>query len=233
MTTLTQITDRAEIAIADATNQTWDSTLVKGWIKDAIRDYSQLLPRTKQSSLSLLSGNTEHLLPADFRAMISMEYPDNQTPPVYLYRLDRRHPDFSYRDNPRAYDVTIKNDGSTDLEAKLWLSGAAIINDESTPIVYLADHDWELDDSDSLTVPGRDEPVLILYVVWQAWKYIASFEVREPDPTTLLLSQLASNADRAERAYRRALNQAVAGRNETTGGYIAAPWKADIYDPIY
>lgn len=233
MTTLAQIADRAEIALADASNATWTADTIKGWIKDSVRDYSQVLPRTKQASLSLLADSIEHLLPADFRAMVSIEYPDNQTPPSYLYRLDRRHPDFAYRDNPRAYDITTKNDGSTNLEAKIWLSGKAITNDESTPIVYIADHDWDLADSDELTIPGRDEPVIILYVVWQAWKEIVSNEVRQPDPTTILLSQLASNADRAERAYRRALSQAIAGRNENRGGYIAAPWRADIYDPIY
>ena len=91
---------------------------------------------------------------------------------------------------------------------------------------YLACHASLDDDGDLCTVPDQNLELLVLFVHWASLQELASTEARNPDPTTLSMSVLDSNATRAERAYRKQVELTL--RHESLSASIA--WnKVRIY----
>lgn len=231
MTTLAQLADRAQLTLNDSLASTWPQATVESWVLDAIRDYSQTFPMTVTFTVTVSGASPGHEfdLVTGIIAISLVEYPGGEDPPVYLKRRRRTHPNFYNVEG--YYDWQPTDDQTT--APVLYLSEEPS-DGETIYVTVKIHHTTSLVSGDSITVPVHHESILILYVLWQAFKERLATEEQDPDTTlagaVTLLQQLVKGATQAEAEYRRALERAKA--NVAEGG-ITGPWKADIHDPIY
>lgn len=232
-TTLAQLADRAQNALNDSGAGTWSQTLVQEWVLEAVREYSIHFPRIQIADMDCSTGAHEYDLPADYSAMLTVEYPLGQDPPQYLKRKDHRDPLFWLSDD--YYDVPqipgeIAPEGKDVAPAQLYIS-AQVSTGETIRITYHAHHRLDLEGSDLLSVPREHEHLLILFVIWKAFTERLATESQSPDTTMGLLQSLRLLAQRAQEAYLAALNRALAhARN--VGGWTT-PWTMDPFDRVY
>lgn len=176
----------------DDTN--WTDTEVNQWLSDAIAEYGQHFPRKQESTANAcVADQEEYSLPSDFLAMISVEYPEDEDPRVYLDRLERTDPRFG----PGYYDISPDND--------TLILGETPSADETYALHYQAAHDYPDADDTVLTVPDEDLELLVLYVKWKAIVRLELDEAKNPDSSTVVLSMLGTNAGRAHFQYMRML----------------------------
>ena len=222
--TFSALIDRALVLLNDENNATWDTEMVATFLNEAIRDYSQHFPRLRTATLSLTANVQEISLPADFTAVLSVEYPAGQSPPQYLGRLPYTHPDF--RQGTRWYDVLPAHDAGR--AGELWLSATPQVG-ETAVIRYFATHEWMADPaspSGSNSVPEMHQHLLLKCVLHQAALHLLYAEQQQPtSSSSLLMAQLSQNARRAESSYGTALRQAIYAAE---GASTAVSWaKAD------
>jgi hypothetical protein len=205
VTTLTELIDACEADLADSGNATFAAADIQQWCRDAIADYSQHYPRKLNTTINCADNDREYDLPADLVGVISVEYPDGEDPPEYLRRRNYTHPDFW--SDVGYYDVVHRED-ATDT-AELWISEKPSTG-EDIIVFYTAPHDNTIVVGGTLTVPSDHEPILRKYVLWQATLQLAKTEEASPTSnSSLLMSQLAINSDRARRSYIDALAKAI------------------------
>jgi hypothetical protein len=228
MTTLAQLADRCQLALADSGAVVWDQTTVESWVKEGLRDYNIHLPRRRLASINVSAGTRKYDLPDDFRELLSVEYPSGEDPPVYLER--RSHRDDNFWGLTGYYDVIYLED-ATD-QSQIWISetpGSA--TGVSMSIIYQANHDLEPQSATTLTIPVTHEPIVIEFVIWRAWIELLAAEQQSPTSnSSLLMSQYASNADRQKRSYVQALARALRGRE---GKSARVQWSFDKWDRVY
>ena len=226
MTTLAELADRAQNAVSDAGAATWSQDVIEEWCIEAIRDYSKHLPRTITDTIATSAAVQKYDLPSDFRLMESVEYPTGEDPPEYLVRRAYTDRDFWVQDG--FYDV-LRHRSVGDAD-ELWISSSPAAA-ETITIIYQGDHDFALSSATTITVPERHENILVEYVIWRAWVELLGAEQQSPTSnSSLLMSQFASNADRAKRSYVEALARAL--RSEE-GDSARVQWRFDKFDRIY
>lgn len=225
MTTLAQLADRAQNALNDAGAGTWTQAVVEEWCRDAIRDYSHHFLRTDEDTITCTAGTHYYKLNADYRGIISVEYPAGQDPPQYLTRLSITHPDFW--DSDDHYDIDDYAD-NTD-SAVIWISASPAAGDEIL-VLYTCPYTSAMASGTTIDVPPEHEPILILFVVWKAHVERLSTEAQNPDTTIRMLQQMKLAVQAAEHAYHQALRDAHGTRAD--GGWVA-PWRSDAYDRVY
>jgi len=230
-TTLAELADRAQIMLNDSGAGTWAQATVEEWVKDAIKDYSTHFPMQDEVTVSVSGANPGHEfnLFTGIIGILEVEYPDGESPPIYLKRKKRHNPGFyGYAGY---YDVWLTGDQTT--APVLYLSEEP--SDGEDIIVKVIKHHPEPASSGTdLTVPIHHENILLLYVLWAAFRERLATEQQDPDTTlagaVTLLQQLVKGAENAEADYRRAIDRAR--RNVADGGFTG-PWRADDHDPIY
>ncbi|MDX1664832.1 MAG: hypothetical protein R3272_13655 [Candidatus Promineifilaceae bacterium] len=226
MTTLAQLADRAQVILDDAAEAVWSQATIEALAVDAIREYSTHFPRRRSTTISAVADQNVYALPADFQSLVSVEYPAGEDPPAYLKRLD--YQDAGFWLSADHFDIVDLADASD--TAELWLA-ADPAGTETIAVYYNADHDASLASADPLTVAERHETILILYVIWQAQLILQHNEEQNPTSnSSLLMSQLATNADRARRNYVQALARALYA---SEGQSARAAWRFDKYDRVY
>ena len=230
-TTLAEIADRAQLTLNDAAAGTWPQATVEAWVVEAIRDYTQSFPRTVKSTITVGAAPVGHEfdLSADYISMILVEYPGDEDPPTYLKRRHRTHPQFYGYEG--YYDVEPSGDMTN--------VGSLFLSEEPTTgekIYWTAKchHDTTLVSGDDITVPEHHEGLLLLFVLWQAFKERLATEEQDPDTTlaghVTLLQNLVKGATQAEKEYKGALERAKA--NVAEGG-PTGQWTVDDHDRIY
>ena len=230
-TTLAELADRAQITLNDAAAGTWSQATVEAWVLEAIRDYTQSFPRTIRSSITVSGASPGHefSLTADYISMIVVEYPGEQNPPIYLKRRRCTHSRFYGYEG--YYDVEPTHD-QTEVPT-LYLSEEPADGEKITWTAK-CHHDTTLASGDDITVPEHHEGLLLLFVLWQAFKERLATEEQDPDTTlagqVTLLQQLVKGATQAEKEYKAALARAKG--NVADGGF-SGPWAADEHDRIY
>ena len=205
--------------------------MVEEWVIDGIRDYSQRFPRTDTISIAMSGTDLGHEfdISTDVIALVLVEYPGDEDPPVYLKRRPRTHSQFYGHEG--YYDYLVTNDATE--YSVLYLSEEPT-DGEKVYITYLCHHDVTLSSGDDITVPVTHESIIELYVIWQAFKERLSAQIQDPDTSlagnVTLLQQLVKGATQAEQEYRRALQRAQEARSQSA---LSGPWKADDHDRIY
>jgi hypothetical protein len=226
VTTLAELADKAQNAISDSGASTWSQSLVEEWCVEAIRDYSQHFPRRINTTINTSADDRKYDLPADFRGIVSVEYPTGEDPPEYLEHRSYTEDGFWERDS--YFDIIIRADVAD--VAELWISEKPSAS-ETITVEYIGDHDLSLSSGDTITVPERHEHILIEFVIWRAWVELQGAEQQSPTSnSSLLMSQYASNADRAKRSYVEALAR---GLRSQEGKSVRMKWKFDKFDRIY
>ncbi len=225
MTTLGELANRVQGIVDDETATEWSQALVEEWCVEGVRDYNQHFPRTKWALLMTVAGQREYELPADLRRVVSVEYPEGEERPRYLARRDRLGEGFR---GPGWYDVVESNDATT--AGKLVLSARPPAG-EGIEVVYLADHELALTAQSVVTMPARHEGLIVEFVIWRAWLELLAGEQQAPTSnSSLLMSQYASNADRAKRSYVESLARALRAREGASG---RTTWRLDKWDGRY
>ena len=226
MTTLANLADRAQNAISDSGATTWSQSVVEEWTVEGIRDYNKHFPRTVNGTISTTADDHQYDLPSDFRGIVSVEYPTGQDPPEYLAQKSRLGDGFWNQTG--FFDVILRRDASDVAEIVISEAPAA---GETITIEYLADHDLNLASGDTITIPERHEGIIVEFVIWRAWLELLGAEQQSPtSSSSLLMSQYASNADRAKRSYVEALARALRAGEGASG---RVQWRLDKYDRIY
>lgn len=201
-------------ALNDAAAATFSDAELLSFLGEAVREYSQHLPRAAETALAAVAEERRYALPYDTTAVLSVEYPTDREPPVYLARRRYKSPRF----HGACYDVL----RSHDLTAPpLLLLALAPEAGETITVRYLRPHASDLTGDTYLTVPAEHHHVLLQYVLFAAARRRQAQEQAAPtNNSNLLMGQLAANARRLELAYLNALNRILyhrLGEGEVVG----------------
>lgn len=204
--------------------QVFTDEQINQWINDAIEEYSRYFPRVKTVALATSANDMQYDLPADYRGIVSVEYPTGDDPPNYLERRDYRHSDFWQQDG--FYDVLHRSDaGNAD---EIWISQKPAAGQTIT-VEYLGDHDLVDDDTDTITIGDLHLEVIVLHARWSSLQALASGEAANPDPNNVMLDRFEANVSRAERSYYRKIEELR--KVEAESGMNA--WPMDKWDRVY
>jgi hypothetical protein len=196
------------VALADAGDPpTWSDAELLTLLNEAIREYSQHLPRVAETRLAAVVGERRYALPADTRALLSVEYPEGRDPTAYLTRL--AHKSRRFVAAPTAYDSLPRHDLTAAPSLLLSFDPAA---GETLVVRHTRPHASATTADDDLTVPADHHHVLLGYVLFAAARQLQAAEQAAPTGGSLLMAQLAANARRHELAYLNALNRILTQR---------------------
>jgi hypothetical protein len=226
VTTLTELTDRAQNAINDAAAGTWSQAVIQQWCRDAVADYSTHFLRFEEQTINCVTDQHYYALANAQRGIISVEYPYGEDPPRYLARRPVTHPKFWDQDG--YYDVEDYQD-HTDTDM-LWISDNPTTGEQIKVIHSAMYHSIALASSHTIEVPPEHEPLLLLFVVWRAHTERMSTEAQNPDTTIRMLQQMKLAVQAAEYGYHQALRDAK--QAQAVGGWVP-PWQVDDHDRIY
>ena len=202
-----ELVGEIRVALDDAAEEAWTDAELLGFLGEAVREYSQHLPRRGETALVAVAGERRYALPWDAVGVIGVEYPSDGEPPSFIYRRAHRRRDFTAG---RYYDVVLSHDLTT---APALLLGFEPEAGEMITVRYLHPHASDLAAEDYLTVPADHHHVLLQYVLFAAARRQQVREQAAPtNNSSLLMGQLASNARRLELAYLNALNRILSQR---------------------
>jgi hypothetical protein len=189
-------------ALDDAAGAVWSDAALLGFLGEAVREYSQHLPRAAEASLAAVAGERRYALPHDATAVTGVEYPADAEPPAYLRRRRHKSPAF---EAGRHYDVLLSHDLTAPPALLLSFEPEA---GQSIAVRYLRPHASDLTSDTYLTVRADHHHVLLQYVLFAAARRQQAREQAAPtNSSSLLMGQLAANARRLELAYLNALNR--------------------------
>ncbi|MCA9868414.1 MAG: hypothetical protein KIS95_08125 [Anaerolineae bacterium] len=197
-----ELLDEVRAALGDVAGTTWADGELLGFVGEAVREYSQHLPRASEATLAAVAGERRYALPGDATAVLSVEYPADREPPACLYRRRRKSAGFAA---DRHYDVLPSHDLTAPPLLLLSFDPEA---GETLTVRYLRPHAADLSAGDYLTVPAEHHHVLLQYVLFAAARRQQAGEQAAPtNNSSLLMGQLAANTRRLELAYLNALNR--------------------------
>jgi hypothetical protein len=228
--TFTQLLDDCLIALGDAAGDTWDRTdVIIPWAKEAMLAFPILRPTTETITVAIVAKHA-HKLALDFREIVSVEYPIDEEPPVFLTRMNYFDPYFyaseDHFDVSRYYLDYLEYTGWMVITSKLLEIG------EEIKVNYLANHNVDLadDDSDVISISDEYEHILVAYVVAKAYRERLSYYSQNPTVYTNLIYQMVTMVEKADARYQQLINEAIAKASESrTSQHMGA----DKFDRIY
>lgn len=222
-TTLQNLVDQLQSVLSDSAAAVWSEATLRGWLNDAIRDYSIHFRRQRTTTITTAANDREYDLPSDFVAVLSVEYPAGEAVPVYLQKRPFTSADFW--DNSGYFDIVGRGDDQN--ASEVWISEKPAA-DQSIVVEYEAWHDWNLSASSYVTVPAVHHHILIAYGTWQASLNLQMAEQQSPTSnSSLLMSQFAQNSNMLRRQYLEAL--ARAGKAQSGQGGVVDWGQSFIY----
>ncbi len=197
-----ELTSDARVALDDGAAAAWSDAELLSFLAEAVREYSQHLPRVGEVNLIAAAQQRRYALPWDAAAIIAVEYPVGEEPPAYLTRRPHKSPRF---EGGRHYDVWLSHDLTRPPELLLGFDPDA---GQALTARYLHPHDSDLTADTYLTVPADHHHVLIQYILFAAARQLQAREQAAPTNNSgLLMGQLAANTRRLELAWLNALNR--------------------------
>lgn len=228
MTTLAQLADRAQAQLSDSVGATWNQVQIEEWVIEGVRAYSRYFPRLRYGQAIVSTGVHEVYLPADFMSIVSVEYPEGETPPRYLNRRHHQEADFW---EGRYYDIIERQDNVT--VSEIWLGPSPTVG-EYIGLQYHAYHVISTTGTIVQTIPPQHEDILVQYVYWKAKAELVAAEAADPTSnSSLLMAQLDQIAGAAFRRYGDLMRQALGAR---LGESVIRAWSMDTpatLDRIY
>jgi hypothetical protein len=226
-TEFTTLLDRILYALGDELGAVWSRTDgIWPWAVEAMTAFPILRPMLDDHT----NGGAivySYALPADFREVISVEYPISQQPPVYLVRKNRLDPTFY--DEAGYYDID--HDYSAGAGWFCYVSGGVAAS-AHIKTQYLANHDTAMaDDSSTLiSVPDEYVHIIIAYVVAKAFRQQLSDMMVDPTAHAAVIMQMTEMVHHAEDAYDKLVltAQQRLAQSKTTPAV-----KSDKYDRVY
>lgn len=214
---------------------TFSDAQLSGWVQAALRDISQYFPLQTAAAIAVDAGlGSPAWLPAGFIAALSLRR-TTPAPLAYLLPLPVSDPAFPYQEG--YYDIRPEGvDPETGAAARLYLSGATA--GQLVLLVYSAEHTLPAQGSDVLTLPGRHEPLVPLFVRWKAWESAATREssgekyAQSGDTSAVVALHMGGGEyERATAEAGAAYRQAIAGALQAlTASAVTGGWRMDKYD---
>lgn len=196
------------------------------WINRAIEDLSIYFPRYSEYNISTTAGTHIYDLETYIKGVVSVEYPEGESPPIYLLRKSYTDPSFWLVDG--YYDI-LKLQSSISTEPPQIIVSNTTLLAETIRIKCIIDHAVLAAAGDECTVLERHTNLILLFVRWKAFQQMSAKESEDPSPLNTRASSFEINAQRAEAAYRAALKEAASAESES--GQV--PWKMDRFDSLY
>jgi len=213
------------VSLGDDDASTWSRTdKIWPWAIEAMMAFPIL--RGMELEYTMLAASHKVTLPADFREIISVEYPIDQEPPAYLTRLNHLDPLFYQAET--YYDID--RDYKTGKGWFLFVAKKLAIG-EKVRINYLANHSTDVDDVNKLiTIPDEYENILVAYVVAKAYRERLGAFMQDPTAHTSIILQMTDMVNKAEINY----NQLVLRAQEKLAESRSSPHMAsDKFDRVY
>jgi len=225
--TLTTLLQECRNMLGDTVaTYTFADSQLTDFINQAIRDLSQHFPRQLFYELSTSADDHFYDLEITHTAILSCEYPADETPPRYLKRRAYTHKNFWLTDG--YYDM-IKPSDSTSINPPQLIVSDTPAEGETISLWLNADHEELTAGADECTLQDRYLHLIGLFVRWKCWQELSTTEGMDPSPLTTLAFTVEINSKRAEEAYRTALKAAQVAQQDS--GVVA--WTFDKFDPVY
>lgn len=224
--TFTKLLTDCLVALGDDDATTWSRiNKIWPWCIEAMMAFPIL--RGMELEYTMLAASHKVTLPADFREIISVEYPIDQEPPIYLTRLNHLDPSFyqaeTYYDIDRDYKT-----------GKGWLLYVAkmLAIGEKVRISYLSNHSTDLaDDSTKLiSVPDEYEGILIAFVIAKAYRERLGAYMQDPTAHTSIILQMTDMVRKSEDNYQQMVLRA---QEKLSDSRTSPHMSVDKYDRVY
>lgn len=223
--TAQQIIDQSQSALNDSGAAEFSEAQLLSFLNEAIREYSQHLPRISTADITAVLNTRTYSLPIDTLNILSIEYPVGEDPPQYLQRAHHHTLSFPY---VQTYDMITTHDLTQYPQFVLSFDPATA---ETIRVTYQHPHNHSLTLSDNCTVPSVHHHILIQYILFAAARFQLATEQANPTSnSSLLMSQLAANMRRLELTYLNALNRIL---YNIRGQSAVTVWNIEPYRPIY
>lgn len=165
----------------------WPDERLNQWLAEAIRDYSQALPREVSTTLTTVAGQAAYALPTDALRVARVEHPAG------VLRV-------AGTDGAEVAGYEI-------FGGQLVLAPAPSGGGEAIGLRYLARYAEPAADGDALATPAEDHALLAWYVCWRALGWISTDEAKRQRFERQHGASAASEAERYRHLYREALTQ--------------------------
>jgi hypothetical protein len=213
------------VSLGDSDASTWSRTdVIWPWCIEAMMAFPIL--RGMEYEYTIMGATHKVTMAADFREIISVEYPIDQDPPVYLTRLNHLDPAFyeavTYYDIDRDYKT-----------GKGWLmyTSKLLPLTHKIRISYLANHSTDVDDVNKLiTVPDEYENILIAYVVAKAYRERLGVYMQDPTAHTSIILQMTDMVRKADDNYQQMVLRA---QEKIAQSKTSPHLTSDKYDRVY
>ena len=199
MTTRKQLNDLCRRRLGDQFAPTVFSDLqINQWINDAIADYSTCFPRQLETRIPTLAGQREYSLSSlvGLSSVLSVEYPFQEGKSPYLLRRTER-------DNRGFYGQAVYNLKKDDTGNWVLLIGLIPEEGQILRLVVEIAHPYLDGDEAITTVPDFHLELMVLFVRAAAMQEQLAHNAAQPELSSLLLSTLAANANRAINEYQQ------------------------------
>jgi hypothetical protein len=227
--TLLQLRDSIRYILKD--KNLFRDTMLNQWINDALRDYSNSFPMEQWQKIDCTAATREYSISYPVIAVLSVEYPDGETPPRYLQHKSEHDPGFW--DNPY-YDIRQPQSAVTSsgdpLIYNYLVIGESPASTEDIIFRYFTHHRLPESTSSYLTVPDQHLEAIRLFVYWKALASIALDQDIDPARKSAMMTALGGTTKDAEYAYHYKL-RSFTGPAPLTG--YTGPWPMDDKDRIY
>ena len=214
------------VAMGDSLAGTWSRTdVIWPWCLEAIIQFPILRPALKTTTIATASHQL--ILEADFREVITVEYPLSQDPPVYLIRMNRLDPQFYASDDH--YDID--RDYTTGTGWVLWTSKKLPVSAQIT-VSYLANHKTDYTDSGTsyITVPSEYKNILVAYVLAKGWRERLGFYSLDPTAHMSIIEQMTDMVNKADDHYQQLVKVA---QEKLTQSRRSPHMSSDKFDRVY
>jgi hypothetical protein len=156
----------------------WSDTLLNQWIVQAIREYSERLPKAVSAAIATVANQADYALPADCQRVLRVEHPTG------FFRVlnprsggDVVDPFLMAQGTPRALSSQLVYDEFGPFGAKtLTLTPAPTSSTETIGLRYLGQWAEPSADGDTLATPSRDDQLLVWMVCSAALQWIGTDE---------------------------------------------------------
>jgi hypothetical protein len=241
MTTLGALKVACLGLIGDPSNTVFSVAQVEEWINESVDQLSMYFPRRITEEISTSLNVRKYPLSTDVGiinqvvSVLTVEYPADEDPPIYLKYREYTHPKFwiesGYYSFVKRFDAFAPDEAPAEgygYPPEIWISQ----NPQSGQTIRLecyVEHDTLEEDGDLLTILPRYEHLIHLFVRWKAWSELATSEGMDPDPVEALTATMEINVGKAERSYLDALKQAQQSESDTGQAHLFM----DKWDRIY
>ncbi|MFC1996973.1 hypothetical protein ACFLXI_05120 [Chloroflexota bacterium] len=219
---LIELREHCQRSLSDEDGNTYTDSLVDGWIREAIEEYSQHFGKVEDVAVTgIAAGTYAYTISDRLGGILRIEYPEDEDPPQYLTRRPYASDDFWLHGD--SYDYV-----QTDGEA----AGILYLSDPTQDTTATIQVNRSYDEAaTTIEVPAMHEPILVARVRWSARQHQADAELLAPTSnSSLLMAQMEQNARSARNGYFKLLFNALLAN---TGQSTVIKWTMDKYDRVY